>query len=333
LKTDPTHLNARLGELTRAGRLPGLHGLVVMQHGELVAEWYGTSADFRWGEPLGPVASGPDVLHDMRSVSKSIVGLLYGIALAQGHVPGPAEPLLRQFPEYPDLVADPARVPLTVEHALTMTLGLEWNEDPPYTSTANSEIAMEMAPDRHRFVLERPVAEEPGLRWSYCGGATALLGRLIAKGTGDTLPEYAGRALFDPLGISAFEWVAGQDGVASAASGLRLTAPGLARIGQLVLSRGRWSGRQLVPEDWLGAALRRRVRIDGDFGYGYQWYLGTFPAAAGPIEWTGARGNGDQRLYVLPAQDLVVAITAGNYDIPDQGTVPSVIMTEAVLAP
>jgi hypothetical protein len=84
--TDAAQLNARLDELTRADRLPGLHGLVVMQHGELVAEWYGTGEDFRWGQPLGLVASGPDVLHDMRSVSKSIVGLLYGIALAEGRV-------------------------------------------------------------------------------------------------------------------------------------------------------------------------------------------------------------------------------------------------------
>jgi CubicO group peptidase (beta-lactamase class C family) len=79
---------------------------------------------------------------------------------------------------------------LTVANVLTMTMGLEWNENLPYTSPANSEIAMERAPDRYRFVLERPIREAPGARWGYSGGATALLGRLIARGVGAPLPDY-----------------------------------------------------------------------------------------------------------------------------------------------
>jgi CubicO group peptidase (beta-lactamase class C family) len=124
--TSESRLNARLDELAEAGRVSGLHGLVVMRHGQTVAEWYGAGEDYRWGEPLGQVVFGPDVRHDLRSVTKSLVALLYGVALADGQVPGPAEPLMRQFPEYPDLAADPAKAGLTVEHALTMTMGLEW---------------------------------------------------------------------------------------------------------------------------------------------------------------------------------------------------------------
>jgi CubicO group peptidase (beta-lactamase class C family) len=236
--TSESRLNARLDELAEAGRVSGLHGLVVMRHGQTVAEWYGAGEDYRWGEPLGQVVFGPDVRHDLRSVTKSLVALLYGVALADGQVPGPAEPLMRQFPEYPDLAADPAKAGLTVEHALTMTMGLEWREDLPYTSPDNSEIAMELAPDRHRYVLERPMAAKPGEHWSYCGGATALIGRLIVKGTGVILPDYARRVLFGPLGITAFDWTAGRDGVASPASGLRLTPRDLARIGQLALDHG-----------------------------------------------------------------------------------------------
>ena len=156
-------------------------------------------------------------------MTKSLVGLLYGIALADGKVPPPAAVLVDQFPEYPDLAADPARRRLTVAHALTMTMGLEWNENLPYTSAANSEIAMERAPDRYRFVLEQPVREAPGSRWGYNGGATALLGRIIARGVGAALPDHAETVLFGPLGIAQFEWIRGQDGAPSAASGLRLT--------------------------------------------------------------------------------------------------------------
>lgn len=327
-----TGLETRLEELDAAGRLRGLHGLVVVRHGHVMAERYGSGEDFKWNEPLGHVRFGPGVLHDIRSATKSVTSLLYGIALDGGLVPEPQASLLQQFPEYPDLAADPLRARLTVEHALTMTLGLEWHEDVPYTSPANSEIAMETAPDRYRFVLSQPVAEEPGQHWHYCGGATALIGRLLAQGTGETLPEFAHRELFEPLGISTFEWITGQDGVASPASGLRLATPDLARIGQLVLDHGRREGRQVVPSGWLQTALHRHQRIDGDFGYGYQWYTGTYRApAAGPVRWSAAFGNGGQHLYVLPDLDAVVAITAGNYDTAEQSVVPSAIMAEAVL--
>lgn len=254
-------LRDRLDELLRDGQVDGLHAVVAVHGGQTLLEYYGTGADFSWGTPLGLVRFGPDTLHDIRSVTKSVTALLYGIALHEGRVPPPADPLLRRFPEYPDLAADPERARLTVEHALTMSLGLEWREDLPYNSPANAEIAMELAPDRYRYVLEQPVLEPPGVRWSYCGGATALLGRLIADGTGRTLPEYGREALFAPLGIDNFEWMAGPDGVASAASGLRLAPRDLARIGELVLADGEWGGRQIVSASWIQAiGTPRRTR-------------------------------------------------------------------------
>jgi CubicO group peptidase (beta-lactamase class C family) len=325
----------RLADVLRAGRAPGLHGVVVIRHGRLVLEQYGAGEDFKWNQSLGWVTFGPGTLHDVRSVTKSIVGLLYGIALASGRVPAPDEPLLPHFPEYPDLAADSRRARLTVEHALTMTLGLEWDESVPYASTANSEIAMEMAPDRFRFVLEQPIVEEPGTRWSYSGGASALVGQLIARGTGQPLQEFARTALFEPLGITAFEWMAGRDGVAAAASGLRLSPRDLARIGQTVLDGGRWSGREVVPAASLTEVLRPRVRIDEGREYAYQWYLDSFPAVEGanttPLRWVGGMGNGGQRLIVVPERSLVVAITAGNYDSADGATTPMTVLNDVIL--
>jgi len=167
----------------------------------------------------------PIPLHDLRSVTKSIVGLLYGIALASGKVPAPEAPLLASFPEYAELAAAPGRDRLTIGHVLTMTMGTDWDETSlPYSDPRNSEIAMDMAPDRYRFVLERVVISEPGKYWHYNGGATALLGRIIAKGTGKPLTEFAREALFDTLGIGATEWFKGKDGEPIAASGLRNAA-------------------------------------------------------------------------------------------------------------
>jgi CubicO group peptidase (beta-lactamase class C family) len=109
-------------------------------------------------------------------------------------------------------------------HALTMTLGTEWDElQLPYTDPRNGETAMNNAADRYRYVLERPIIDLPVRRWNYNGGATALLGRLIEKGTERQLHDFARDALFNPLGIGRTEWRRGADGEPIAASGLRLT--------------------------------------------------------------------------------------------------------------
>ncbi|MFC4015802.1 serine hydrolase domain-containing protein [Nonomuraea purpurea] len=298
----------RVDEVLRAGAAPGFHGLVVMRGGEVELERYGAGVDSRVGQSLGHVTFDRDTLHDLRSVSKSVVGLLYGIALGDGLVPEVGAGLMAQFPEYPDLAGDSARAGITIEHALTMTLGLDWNEDAPYTSAANSEIAMELAPDRHRFVLERPVVEEPGRRRVYCGGATALLGGIIARGTGRPLEEYAADALFRPLGIGTFEWSKGDDGLAMAAAGVRLRPLDLAAIGRLVLD----GGRDIVPASWLDEMTRPRVAVGDGLDYGYHWYVG-----GGMLQ---AMGNGGQQLVVVPGEQLVVAVTAGEYDRPATST-------------
>lgn len=329
-------LGARLDQLVADRRAWRLHGVVITRAGRLVLERYFEGADETWGRPLGRVVFGPTTLHDLRSVTKSIVGLVYGVALAEGKVPAPDQPLMASFPEYADLAADPRRQRLTIAHVLTMTLGLEWNEDIPYENPANSERAMEVAPDRYRFILERAIVAEPGTRWTYGGGATALLGRLIAKGTGQSLEDYARAVLFDPLGIGATEWIKGGDGVASAASGLRMTPRDLARIGQLMLNGGQWEGRRVVPAAWLETSLKVHATVDEFRRYGYHWYSGEFgfgtPPGARKARWIGAFGYGGQRLFVLPDLDIAVAITGGNYADPDQWIPPIRVMREVVLA-
>jgi CubicO group peptidase (beta-lactamase class C family) len=183
-------LPERFETLLGSGRLQNLHGIVALRKGRIVFERYFTGTDEVWGRPLGTVEFKADTLHDMRSATKSIVGLLYGIALGQGHVPAPDQSLLAQFPEYPELARDTNKARLTVAHALTMTLALEWSDDVPWHSIP-TEVAMESAADRYRFILERPMLGAPGKAWIYCGGATALLGRLIERSAGIDLHTYA----------------------------------------------------------------------------------------------------------------------------------------------
>ncbi|MEM9360351.1 MAG: serine hydrolase, partial [Pseudomonadota bacterium] len=200
----------------KAGDLAGLHSVLVMQKGEILAENHFEGSDWSWARSLGVRQHGPKTLHDIRSVTKSIIGLLYGIALAEGKVPGLGKSLIAQFPEYADLARDQKRRAIRVEHTLSMKMGTEWNEELPYSDPRNSEIAMERAKDRYRFALERKMVSEPGSQWVYNGGAVALLAALIQRGTGLPIDKYAEAKLFKPLGISRYEWIRGRDGVPSA---------------------------------------------------------------------------------------------------------------------
>ncbi len=233
----------RLELARQAGTLPNLHGVVAARAGRIFLERYFAGPDTARARPLGVIRFGPDTLHDLRSVTKSIVGLLYGIALAAGQVPAPDAYLLEQFPEYPELGGEAARRLLTVRHALTMTLGTEWDElTLPYTHPRNSEIAMDRADDRTRYVLDRPIVGPPGVRWIYNGGATALLAAPDRQGNPEIAAGLRAGRLVRPLGNHPYRMGERQDGEAIAASGLRMTPRDLARIGAALLNAGVGTG-------------------------------------------------------------------------------------------
>lgn len=338
--TFATEVIQRLDQAVAERRVWNLHGLVVLLNGEPVVERYFEGQDRARGVgDLGTVRFTADTLHDLRSCSKSIVALLYGIALQRGMVPVPEASLLSGFPEYRDL-ADEDRTRVSVHHALSMTMGLDWDETSlPYGDPRNGETAMDNAADRYRAVLARAVVDRPGAHWTYCGGATALLARLIAKGSGQSLHDFAREALFDPLGIGPTQWATGADGEPFAASGARMSVRDLARIGTLMLSGGQFNGRQIVPAEWIARCTTVVVSADELRRYGYQWFL--LDVAFGkPKGWAAGRlermwmamGEGGQRLFVIPALQLVIAVTAGNYGMDDQWMPPTRVLREIVLA-
>lgn len=310
-----------------AGQLEGLHSVYVLREGEVLAESYFSGEDERWGQNLGLRDHGARELHDLRSVSKVITGLLYGIALSEGLVPDLDASLIAQFPEYADLAADPERQKILIRHVLTMQMGIQWDESLPYTSAANSEVAMELAPDRLRYVLEQPINGPAGGEFTYNGGATALLGALIARGAGMPLDAFAKARLFDPLGIKTFEWLGGNDGAPSAASGLRMTAVDLAKIGQLVLQHGIWDGEVVIDKEWLASSRSPQVQV-GELQYGHHWWLAPGAAPA----WTAGFGNGGQRFSVNEELGLVLVVFAGRYNDSGAWRLPVKVVTD-YLAP
>ena len=312
-----------------AGEYPGLHALLVVRNGQLAFEQQFPGEDENWGERLGMVDHQAALPHDLRSVTKSIVSLLYGLALADGLVPTTAMRLADAMPEYGDVLSDRLKRRITMGHVLSMRMGISWVEDLAYADPMNGERLMERAPDRIRHVLGLPMAEAPGRRWVYCGGATVLAAHLIARGTGQPLEQFAHQRLFEPLGIADATWARWSDGEVAASSGLRLTARSLARIGQMMLDKGTCNGRRVVPASWIAASLKPRAFAEPGLRYGYQWWLGKLAASGKP--WFAAYGNGGQRLIVIPSLKLTVVIFAGNYNTADQWKLPTRLMSRIVL--
>jgi CubicO group peptidase (beta-lactamase class C family) len=317
----------------------GVHAILIERAGRLVYEQYFNGFDERWGQSLGRIAMSRDSLHDLRSVTKSVVSALTGIALGAGAIRSLDQPVITWFPEYPDLdTAERRRI--TLAHLLAMTAGLEWNEDIPYTDPKNDEIRMTRDPQPTRYVLSRPFALDPGANFNYNGGLTHVMAAVISRATKTPLRDYVRTTLFEPLGITEFEWVGNLDGMPAAASGLRLRPRDLAKFGSLYLHAGRWNGKQVVPAEWIAQSTRRHFRFrprtgpdaGGEFGYAYFWWYSCYPTPSGLIEARTAVGNGQQRIFVLPGLDMVVTILAGRYnDFTHASTLGTRILRDHVL--
>ena len=157
--------------------------------------------------------------------------------------------------------------------------------------------------------------------WYYNGGLSQVIAGVVHQITGQPLDDYANEVLFQPLGITKFEWLGGskwKPPMPSAASGLRMRARDLAKIGSVYLHGGQWNGRQIVPREWVEHSTQRHVKrvsrrwsLGGIYGYGYQWWHGKFPRGYTAIV---ARGNGNQRMFILQEKRIVVTIFAGDYN-------------------
>lgn len=332
----------RLGLLTKSVRSwpeLGVHAILIERGGKLVYEEYFDGFDEKWGLPLGKVSMTSDTKHDLRSVTKSVVSALVGIAHGEGKIPSLDQPLVEWFPEYPELNT-PDRKRVTLAHVLSMTSGFQWNESVPYNDPRNDEIRMTRDAEPLRYALSPSFAADPGTEYNYNGGLTQVMAAVLVRATKTPLQDYARTKLFEPLGITDVEWVGNLAGMPAAASGLRLRARDLAKFGSLYLHDGKWNGKQVIPATWTQLSTRRQFRLKpragsdarGEFGYAYFWWYSCDPSAAGLIEARTAIGNGQQRIFVLPGLDMVVTIFAGRYnDFTIGATLGSTILREHVI--
>jgi CubicO group peptidase (beta-lactamase class C family) len=312
-----------------------VRSVLIVRHGYLVYEDYWHGLDHTDG-------------HDVRSVTKSVVGALVGIAIAEGKIKGLEQTIGELLAGQLSKDADPRMAGVTVKQLLTMTSGLAGDDE---SSGGDPRIwdAMVKSPDWVRHILGRRLESEPGTHFAYSNATSHLLSAIVAKASGQSTLTYARTKLFNPLGIrmdAAFEpvlsahidegtleayqrasvaWPVDPQGHHLGAAFLRLPARDLATFGYLYLNGGRWDGQQLIPADYVAAA----TSVSGSspnlsMGYGWHWWVAI---EEGHRTFT-ARGYGGQFIYVVPDLDLVTVITS---DPETRGVDPRILITRTIV--
>jgi len=309
------------------GEFPIIDSIAIASQGTLVFnETVRTQLDFADGW----VANGDLSMHVQMSASKSIASILVGIAIDLGDIGGVDVPYLSLF-DYPGYENwDDRKNQITLEHVLTMRLGLQWDEwNPSYSDPNNALIQFRnQNHDYSKGLLDLPMDADPGSSYAYNTMATVSLGQAVQNQGPLTYADFLNTYLFDPLRITQIRWVETPTGLPDLGGGLFLRTRDMAKVGQLYMDDGRWNGQQIVSGEWVAASTQsytdlgwsepetRDWQIDG---YGYQWWIGHFDHGGQVLNSFAALGYGQQLVMVIPDLELVIAVNSHGYDeLPNQ---------------
>lgn len=300
------------------GGFGNLHAILLARGDRLFFENYepGTSA-----ATGSSVAYDRGMVHELYSVTKSVTGTLVGIAQDEGLIGSLAQPISTFFPREADLFEDSLRARITIEHLLTMSAGIQWDETTYPFSGDDSDVA--------RLLLALPMESAPGTRFVYNSGLSILLGEIVKEASGTSADQFAEERLFEPLGIETYSWLKFPSGTVQAGSGLDLRPRDMAKLGALYLAGGVWNGVQIVSQDWVQQACTAKAP---DVSYGYHWWIDGLEASDEVAVSCTAAGSAGQYIFVFPDFNLVAVFTAGldqaswslPYSILEQYVLPAV---------
>ncbi|WP_370191007.1 serine hydrolase domain-containing protein [Qipengyuania sp.] len=288
----------------------GITSIVVMQDGAIVAEQYFDDV-------------GSDALRNTRSATKTITGMLAGIAIGDGLLARESR-IASFFPEHVVRNPDPRKQAVTVEDLLTMSSIAECDDGNQFSR--GNEERMYLIEDWPGFYLDLPVKGFPawvtkpeespyGRAFAYCTAGVTTLGAVVERATGIALEEYARTRLFEPLGIADVSWQFSPLGLAQGGGGLELSSRALAKLGQLLLDGGNYRGRQIIPESWVADTLSPHAAVPGreDTEYGYLIWLQKAEARGQRVVTRSMSGNGGNKVVIEPETRSVTVITTRNF--------------------
>ncbi|TVY08867.1 serine hydrolase domain-containing protein [Paenibacillus cremeus] len=247
------------------------------------------------------------------SLTKSVLSALTGIAISENKLQ--LDQKLSHW--FPELVGVLHKEDIEIRHLLSMTSGLEWND---YNNVASEQ--MMYSSDWTEAILAHPAAHAPGTHFNYSNGDAHLLAVVLEKAIGQRLLDYAEAHLFAPLGISQVQWAADPQNHQIGSWGMALPVHDMAKLGLLYLHNGEWQGQAIVPHQWIAETLNPKAYIRDAKGsvslYGFMWWMKSMTKNVFNTFYAG--GSFGQRIFVIPALHLVVAMTAysSDVDMPEQ---------------
>ncbi len=271
----------------RAQSFDQLHSLIVLQNGVTQIET----------QLRGPALDRPA---NIKSVSKTIVATLTGIAIDKGALPGVTATIGDIAPSLLPRSADPKTRDITVEDLITLRAGLERTSGPNYGAWVAS-------PNWIANALARPHVATPGTRMLYSTGSTHILGALLTKATGESLLTLTRNWLGSPLDIDIPAWTRDPQGYYLGGNEMALSPQAMARFGDMIRQRGTWNGTRVVSETWIDQSLTPVTRSQwSGLQYGYGWFLGR----AANHDYALARGYGGQIIAVVPDLAMTIVVTS-----------------------
>lgn len=308
---DARLINAMIDSI-RNGNYTNVHSVLIFRKKKLVYEEYFPGNDeVRMKGSVGFVDHHRDSLHDIRSISKSVVSAMTMIAIDQGKL-SMEQRVFDFFPEFSAMDTGLKRQ-IKVSHLLNMSSGLYWKEN-----SYNDSLKKGSKKDVINFILQQKVMSAPGTTFEYNSSSTQLLAFILEKATGTDPVTFANEYLFQPLGIKNYEWTIEENGLMSAWAGLRMRSRDLLKLGMLYLNDGKWNGKQLIPAELISASIKKQITTpygDSTFhvNYGYQFWIYSETLAGRPVTYAQAQGNGGQIIVIDKQNDMVVVLTSGNY--------------------
>jgi CubicO group peptidase (beta-lactamase class C family) len=286
-RATPLDVQARASLVEQARSLEALHGMLVMHEGDVVLE----------EAVRGPATN---EAANLKSLSKTVLSLLVGIAIDRGVIASVDEPLIKLLAARVPEDATPGTEAITLGNALSLRAGLQSTSGRYYGRWVQSD-------DWVAHALSRPMVDRPGGQLIYSTGSTHLAGAALVQATGRSLLSLSRDWLGEPLNIRIQDWMRDPQGIHFGGNEMHLSPRAVARIGELYRLGGVMDGQRVVSQEWIDQSWTPGARSpwSGDL-YGYGWFI---TEIAGEKTYYG-RGYGGQMLYVVPSKALTVVITS-----------------------